>query len=305
MSISNEYVGPLAILAAICVGVFWPDDDAPSDTDVLFSSEPEVVPVAMPAGPPPGVIGVEGRVPFDTFAPIEAPWVYPAEQRLAASVDVQCGASGSGALVGQADIVLFAAHQVVALDGTLIDIDQCSVRSLAGGPQIDVDLETLVTGRFVVETGQENRFNAEVSQHDWAVARLQRPMPGVTPYTLPDPARGEGDPGRTIDVVTAGAPQDNFDEDTALAQVCRYEGLAPGGADAPAALYDCDVGRGGSGSAVLAEGWDGQPYLFGIITDSSRGGAPCHEMGREGCFTAGPFAAGAISETISTMASTR
>ena len=100
-------------------------------------------------------------------------------QHLASGL-IQCGnAHGAGQLTLTDDVITTAAH--VFYDETGVPrSSSCSFKITVDGreSQVPVDLSSIVAG-------STRPYDVAVS-HDWAVARLTRPLSGVRPYGLAD-----------------------------------------------------------------------------------------------------------------------
>lgn len=254
--------------------------------------------------PPAGVIGREDRVPLAGFTPEDAARFPGWEEVQDAVVRISChgGASGGGVLIGEGDRMITAAHVFVRNDGTP---DTSRTRCQAvhpSGDRVFIETVTLKSGGFTVPDALGTHFSVAVTSSDWAVVGLSGIPDGARPLPLAGEAEMallEGQP-----VLNIAGSQDNFVIEGFLAQVCTYHGAPPTashlvegqivgrpfepGDEWRVARYDCDLGRGGSGSPII--GWhDGAPYVWGILTDSLRGAPRCPSVARTSCYSAGPL----------------
>jgi len=282
-----------------------PHPAPPAEPAPVPESDPE--PASAPSPPADaGVIGVENRVPVGAFAP-DRPGDFPGwRAALGAGVMLNCGAGpiGSGVVIGQGGLVLTAAHNVLRPQGGQFfrDGQSCAWVHADGGRRSSVGAP-VVQGAFDVPAALATHFSVAVSEQDWAVLRLERPFARVKP--LPLARRDTLDLRPGTPVLSVGGPQDNHAHKGMLAQQCRYIGPPPSasaldqegavygrpfeqGDEFRVARFDCDIGRGGSGSPII--GWSrGRPVLWGIVTDSLRGREVCVAPGRTFCYNAGPL----------------
>lgn len=183
------------------------------------------------------IVGHEGRVPLDATA----------LPRYAATGIVECGGvRGIGQVTGAGDVVSSAAH--VFFD------EQGRSRATRGACV------------FVVETGDGRQRvplipdgqlcgstspYATAGRHDWAMARLARPIPGVRPYEIGGLV-ATGDP---IAVVA-------WESGVETVQICRVRDVVTGDGGARELRTDCTGFDGMSGAAYLTVGR--RPRIVGV-----------------------------------------
>lgn len=240
------------------------------------------------------------------FVPSE-PQIFPGwEDVQNAVVRIACngGATGGGVLIGDGARMISAAHVFLNDDGTL---NQNRARCLAvhpSGDAVAIQTATLKSGGFTIPEGLGMHFSVAITERDWVIVRLDRPPRRAMPLPIAGAEQLTLEQGARV-INIAGA-QDNFQVEGFLAQVCTYFGAPPTASDMRAdgqivgrlaepgdelrvARYDCDLGRGGSGSPII--GWfEGAPYVWGILTDSLRGADRCPQVARASCYSAGPLA---------------
>ncbi len=252
-----------------------------------------------------GVIGADDRVAFELFAPAE-PERFPGwEQAAAAVVRVSCngGDTGGGVLVGDGDMMVSAAHVFFNEDGSRNQRRNDCLAIHPGGDRVRILAGTIKSGGFTVPEALGSDFSVGITATDWVVVHLNRAPNGA--QTLPLAGRDQLVLEQGQPVLNISGAHDNFEVDGFLAQVCTYHGPPPttsalnddnqviGRAAEPGdefrvARYDCDLGFGGSGSPVF--GWfEGQAYVWGLLTDSLRGQDRCAEVQRVACYSAGPL----------------
>lgn len=167
---------------------------------------------------------------------------------------VRCGgAVGTAQLTLRADIITTAAHVLIGQDGQ--PRASCTFQSIAGGAPIPIDARTISAGSRMPMSQPATR--------DWAVARLVRPVPGVTPYGI---AAAGSTPSGVL--MVAGG---NTRPDAVGAESCRVRGVlgtAPEGVRELA--LDCSAAPGSSGAAVTVGQRVVAIYVGYRSTDPSR-----------------------------------
>lgn len=174
------------------------------------------------------VIGHDGRVPLDQSA----------LKRYAATGIVECGGvRGIGQVTG-GDVVSSAAHVFFDEEG----------RSRASRGAC-VFIADTPEGRRTVPLAPDAKLCGSSSpygaagRHDWAMARLARPLSGVRPYEIGGRV-GEGD---SIAVVA-------YEDGVKTVQVCRVRDVVTGPSGARELRTDCTGFDGMSGAAYLTVG---------------------------------------------------
>ena len=188
------------------------------------------------------VFGVDARETPEQFARRHRLDAGEFRRRHAASGVIRCGrARGAGQLTFADNVVTTAAHVLFDEAGKpRADSSHCLFIVDVGANEIAtaIDMGSIVTGTT-------NPYR-EDAVHDWAVARLLRPLKEATPYALGAPsadaavrfvARGHSD---------GGAGSEMSVED------CRIrDGLETGSEGTREFSFDCAAGLGASGSALL------------------------------------------------------
>ena len=139
-----------------------------------------------------GIIGADRRQLWSQFTLPGVADQAAMRASLAATQRIRCdGSGGSANLVYRADVILFAAHEIFEDDGAPDkNLDHCMFlvkRKPGDGPpeRYPLLLSTLDHGAYAPGVGDARKFEAG-NQQDWAVARLARPVEGITPLRLND-----------------------------------------------------------------------------------------------------------------------
>ena len=156
--------------------------------------------------------------------------------RSGASGLVRCGgALGTAQLTLRADIITTAAHVLIGADGE--PRASCVFQSTAGGAPVPIDPRSIRAG--------SRTPLSDAATRDWAIARLARPINGVTPYGL---APAGAKPGGVF--MIAGG---NRRADAVGAEKCNARGIL---ATSPEGVrefaIDCSAAPGSSGAALTA-----------------------------------------------------
>lgn len=262
------------------------------------------MPAKLSVAPPAGVIGRENRVPLAEFRP-DAPDLFPGwEDVQNAVVRVSCngGETGGGVLIGDGTRMLSAAHVFLRNDGTLNTYRARCMAVHPGGDAVVIHATRFKADDFEIPEAMGTHFSVAITERDWIIVPLSRAPHGAQP--LPVAGRDQLTLEVGTPVLNIGGAHDNFETDGFLAQVCTYHGPPPTasemvdgeiegrlvepGDEFRVARYDCDLGRGGSGSPII--GWhEGAPYIWGVLTDSLRGADRCPQVARTSCYSAGPL----------------
>jgi hypothetical protein len=274
------YCGAVALFLAMVAVVGQADRAAPS---VSVARDAD-----MPVGAD-GVIGTEDRKLLSEFTLDGVADQAAMRASLAATQRLSCrdGTAGSASLIWRADVIIFSAHQLLTLDGKKFhEFDDCVFVVTRNGKTeaYPLLLTTLDHGKPPSPDEPDDAWNRG-NQNDWSVVRLDRPVPGIEPYRLPEQSE-VGRPGSAVTTVSDST--DNWQgENGMLAQNCHVievEGRVA--ARFPAVMrMDCDVGRGASGSAILQDVASGAPRYIG--TTIAYTGNDCRQAGLTTCFSIG------------------
>jgi hypothetical protein len=192
------------------------------------------------------VFGPEARLTALEFATRNHLDVGDVTRRHAASGVIHCGnARGAGQLTLSSGVVTTAAHVLFDERGQLRgDSGHCVFTATVGGEDVTtaIDVSSIVAG--------DKQPYAHPAVHDWAVARLMRPIAGATPYALGPHAQAD----EPIQFVARGH-SDWGSGKTMSMEDCKLHDLLSTGAEGTREFsFDCDAGVGASGGAVLTPG---------------------------------------------------
>jgi hypothetical protein len=187
------------------------------------------------------VFGKNTRRSAEDFAAAEKLNVKDLKRAHAASGLVECGeAHGAGQLTVVGNVITTAAHVFFDEKGGLrgksctfaIELDGQAIR-------VPVDLSS-------VQAGSTNPY-AFPAVHDWAVAKLTKSIPEVTPYQLSESVKADA----PIEFVARGHI-DWGDGRRMSMESCRlHDQLSLGQEGTREFAFDCETGDGASGGAVL------------------------------------------------------
>jgi hypothetical protein len=121
------------------------------------------------------------------------------------------------------------------------DSDHCLFTATVADREITaaIDVTSIVSGN--------SDPYAEPAVHDWAVARLLRPIKGATPYGMG--AAGVG--GEDIEFVARGHSDWGSGRVMSMEKCRMHDFLTRGAEGTREVSFDCDAGVGASGGAVL------------------------------------------------------
>jgi Trypsin-like peptidase domain len=198
--------------------------------------------------PPPPLIpvvvfGERGRLTAVEFARqngIDADYV---ARRHTASGIIHCGnARGAGQLTLANNIVTTAAHVLFNENGALRgDKAHCTFTAIIAG---EINVTSIDVASIV--TGGADPYGASPA-HDWAVARLMRPIEGARAYAIGAAPRA----GTRIEFAARGHADWGEASDLSLQDCALREVLAQGSEGTREVSFDCDAGIGASGGALL------------------------------------------------------
>jgi hypothetical protein len=218
----------LAAAAAALAGPARPFPVAPS----LLSPTTPVV-----------VFGPEARLTAEDFATRNHLSAEVVKRRHTASGVIHCGnARGAGQLTMSTSVITTAAHVLFDEQGKPRgDSAHCAFTTTIGGEEVTTPIDVAS-----VIAGNTNPY-ANPAVHDWAVARLMRPVLGATPYGLgPSAEAGEG-----IEFVARGHSDWGNGKAMSLEDCRLHDRLSLGGEGTREFSFDCDAGVGASGGALL------------------------------------------------------
>jgi len=198
------------------------------------SLQPQVIPVV--------VFGDNGRRTVDQFAADNKLDASALNKTYAASGLIECGSlHGAGQLTLTDQIVTTAAHVFFDEKGVPTG-KSCSfvLENQGKHVSIPIDLTSIVAG------SRDPYAVAEV--HDWAVARLSRPVEGVQPYGIAPPAAAHA----PVEFVSRGHIDWGEGRRLSIQKCQMHDQLALGAEGTREFSFDCDTGDGASGGAVMA-----------------------------------------------------
>jgi hypothetical protein len=189
------------------------------------------------------VFGDHPRLTVEQFASENHLDLGDVKRRHAASGVIHCGnARGAGQLTLADNVITTAAHVLFNEQGQPRgDTAHCFFTAAVGDQEITtaIDMTTIVSGN--------SDPYAKPAVHDWAVARLLRPVKGATPYGL----GGAAQPAEDIQFVARG--HSDWGDGRAMSmENCRlHDPLSAGAEGTREFSFDCDAGVGASGGALL------------------------------------------------------
>jgi hypothetical protein len=161
----------------------------------------------------------------------------------AASGVIHCGiARGAGQLTVSDNVITTAAHVLFDEHGQLRgDSGHCIFSATIAGQEVTtaIDVSSVIVG--------DKDPYAHSAVHDWAVARLMRPVVGAAPYALGPRAQS----GSAIEFVARGHSDWGSGKVMSM-EDCRLHDLLSAGAEGTREFsFDCGAGIGASGGALL------------------------------------------------------
>lgn len=189
------------------------------------------------------VFGDEARRTLGEFARANRLDAAALARRHAASGVIHCGnVRGAGQLTLADDVITTAAHVFYGRDGALrADGAHCLFTATVAGvaKTSPIDLSSIISGN------RDPYANPAV--HDWAVARLARPLKGAAPYAI-GPAAA---PAQRIEFVARGHQDWGGAKQMSIEACALHEALNAGAEGTREISFDCAAGLGASGGAVL------------------------------------------------------
>jgi hypothetical protein len=234
--ISMFHIIRAALASGFCLFACFESKAEPA---LPFSAEaPRLLPLV-----PVVVFGDHPRLTAEQFASENRLDPGDVKRRHAASGVIHCGdARGAGQLTLADNVVTTAAHVLFDEHGQLRgDSAHCFFTATVAEQEITtaIDVASVVSGN--------SDPYAKPAVHDWAVARLLRPIKGATPYGVGAPAQAAQD----IEFVARG--HSDWGSGRAMSmENCRIHDVLSRGAEGTREFsFDCDAGVGASGGAVL------------------------------------------------------
>jgi hypothetical protein len=203
----------------------------------------------MPAASPPQnvfpvlVFGKNSRKTVDDFAAENKLDPKTLRRTYAASGLIECGnLHGAGQLTLTDQVVTTAAHVFFDEKGAPT-AKSCIFVLETDGKQIGVpiDLSSIVAG-------STNPY-AVAEVHDWAVARLAKPIEGVQPYGIAEASAVNA----PVEFVARGHVDWGEGRRLSMEKCHLHDQLASGKEGTREFSFDCETGDGASGGAVLAQ----------------------------------------------------
>ncbi|MCI0598227.1 MAG: trypsin-like serine protease [Beijerinckiaceae bacterium] len=223
--------------AAICIFLFGMSLEA-SAIPLVAHRLPEAAPLKVV---PVVVFGKNSRRSVEDFAAEQKLNLSELRTRYAGSGLIECGdAHGAGQLTVANNLVTTAAHVFFNEKG-MPRAKTCYFSTESRGKEIKVPIDL---GSIVA--GSTNPY-AIAAVHDWAVARLTRPIEGVTPYGLADGA------GKNTPVEFVARGHIDWGEGRKLSmERCRLRDQLTAAAEGTREFsFDCETGDGASGGALV------------------------------------------------------
>lgn len=222
---------------AICIFLFGISVQASAVT--FFS---KIVPEATPLEVVPVVVfGKNSRRGVEEFASEQKLNAAELRTRFAGSGLIECGdVHGAGQLTLANNLVTTAAH-VFFDEAGAPRAKTCffSIEIRGKEIRVPIDLGSIVAGSF-------NPY-AVAAVHDWAVARLTRPIEGVTPYSLADAARSN----TPVEFVARGHIDWGDGRRLSMEKCLLHDQLSAGEEGTREFSFDCETGDGASGGALV------------------------------------------------------
>jgi hypothetical protein len=213
----------------------------------------QAAPVADARVTPIVLFGKNSRREVDDFAARNRLDSKELKERYTASGLVECGmAHGAGQLTLADDVVTTAAHVFFDEHG-VPRAKSCTFVLESGRKQVKVPIDL---GSIVA--GSKDPY-AIAAVNDWAVAKLTRPIVGVTPYTL----AGAAKPNTQVSFVARGHIDWGEGRKLSMERCMLHDQLTVGPEGTREVSFDCETGDGASGGAVVTD--DGAPAIGAIL----------------------------------------
>jgi hypothetical protein len=210
------------------------------------------------------VFGRNSRRTVEAFAAEQKLDPADLHRKFAASGLIECGAAhGAGQLTLADDLVTTAAHVFFDEDG-VPRAKTCTFVNEVDGKEIRTPIDTAS-----IVAGSKNPY-AVAAVHDWAVARLTRPVDGAAPFGLAGPAS----PNSPVEFVARGHIDWGEGRELSMEKCGLHDQLSVGEEGTREFSFDCETGDGASGGALIL-GEAGDPVV-GAILVGWRSNKPFH-----------------------------
>jgi hypothetical protein len=187
------------------------------------------------------VFGRDSRRTVEAFAADQKLDPVLLHRKFAASGLIECGAAhGAGQLTLTDDLLTTAAHVFFDEDG-VPRAKTCTFVNEVDGKQVRTPIDTAS-----IVAGSKNPY-AVAAVHDWAVARLTRPVMGATPYGLAAPAS----PDTPVEFVARGHIDWGQGRELSMEKCALHDQLSAGEEGTREFSFDCETGDGASGGALI------------------------------------------------------
>ncbi len=210
------------------------------------------------------VFGHNSRRSVEQFAKEEGLDPVDLHHKYAASGLIECGAAhGAGQLTLTDDLVTTAAHVFFDEEGKP-RAKTCTFVNQVDGKEVRTPIDSAS-----ILAGSRDPY-AVAAVHDWAVARLTRPVIGATPYGL---ASSET-PNTPVEFVARGHIDWGEGRELSMEKCALHDQLSVGDEGTREFSFDCETGDGASGGALMV-GDKGDP-LVGAVLVGGRSNKPFH-----------------------------
>ncbi|VFU09837.1 trypsin-like serine protease [Methylocella tundrae] len=251
-------------VAAVCVFLFGASFGASAAPFLQHAIEGDATLTADARIEKVVVFGRNSRRTVEEFASEQKLNPVELHHKFAASGLIECGAAhGAGQLTLTDDLVTTAAHVFFDEDGAP-RAKTCTFVNQVDGKDVrtPIDLSSIIAG-------SRNPY-AVAAVHDWAVARLTRPVNGATPYGL----AGAESPNTPVEFVARGHIDWGEGRELSMEKCALHDQLSVGEEGTREFSFDCETGDGASGGAVIV-GDKGDP-LVGAVLVGWRSNKPFH-----------------------------
>lgn len=226
-------VATAVIILAAAAGAASAAPLSPNALATRMSGPAMIIPVV--------VFGRDSRRPAPAFAVEHR--LDPSEmtREHVASGLIQCGnAHGAGQLTLTDDVVTTAAHVLYDENG-LPRARSCNFDIMIDGreSQVPIDMTSVIAG-------STKPYDVAVA-HDWAVARLTRPLSGVKPYGIAADIHAD----EPVTFVARGHIDWGGAKNMSMQDCLLHDQLSTGDEGTREFSFDCDTGDGASGGALM------------------------------------------------------